>query len=68
MPIQSILKVLLERRILLALIDMLGDRRANYLRHGPGVNTSDCFQRFRLLGGESNSHGFGWFHSIHIPH
>lgn len=52
----------LECRILPALLHVAGDRSSDDLRYGAVLNGSHCFQLFRLLFGQANSHRFGTLH------
>ena len=66
----AIAQARLERRILLALLDVRRNRRSDDFRDRAVFDVSNCFQRFCLLFRQPNSHCFGAFHAgnSHLRH
>lgn len=61
-PLQASLEVALELCVFAPRSDVLVDRGSDHLDHGLVIDRGDGLERFRLVGRESDSHGFRCLH------
>ena len=60
--VETLFQTVLKRRIIHAVVDVLGNRRADYLGYWPRFHVCNCFKRLRLFGGQTDGHGLDWLH------
>lgn len=65
--LDALSQTLLEPRIVLPRLDMLGDGRSDHLDDRNVVHIGNRLKLVRLFLGEPDRHGFGWLHVLIVP-